>query len=789
VKRALFIPIPCAYFLGTLLSLILPATGADLLVFNTDDSGPGSLRQAINDNNTNGGRNTVIFSNSVTGTITLTSGELVIGTNLVILGPGADVLTVNGNNSSRVFNVTGGTVAISGLGIISGRATAGRGGGLYNDGNLIISDCLFSANHAVEDGGAVASSGNLTVERCAFVNNQAESEGGALYISGSAVVNNSTIVSNNAIVIGAPGGIGGGIWTTGSGLTMSGCTIVNNNANSRAGGIFGLGSGTIIRSTIIAGNNASTGPDANGSFTSGGYNLIGVTNGGSGWVGLGDQFGTSANPLNPNLRPLGFHGGPTPTMPPLPNSIAIDQGKSFGSTMDQRGRERTYDDPNVFNATLGDGTDVGAVEAKLVSSPLMVSNTNDAGAGSLRQAIFRSSSFEFDYITFASNVTDTIRLTSGELVVNKPLSIKGPGINWFGGPGPRKLTISGNNASRVFRLSGGELSLWGLTIADGLEGNGGGILIEAGRHFITDCHIVSNTAALSGGGLSITSGGRLNIENSSITHNRAVYSGGGVACDSANTIDIFSCTISSNRTTHVFDGILVPRGGGIALAVGQFVFVTGSTIAGNVSTYAGGGIDNTTFSPARAFIENSIIADNTAPNFGPDVAGPLVSSDYNLVGNTNGSTGFSSYDQLNVNPLLGPLADYGGPTPTMALRVGSPAIDRGKSSSVTDQRGFARIVDDPNIPNANGGDGSDIGSFEADTNFRIVELHAVGSDVALSLSTMLGQSYRVEYTNNFAPGNWAILTNNAPGNGGLLWVTNYGGANQSQRFYRGAIVP
>jgi len=54
---------------------------------------------------------------------------------------------------------------------------------------------------------------------------------------------------------------------------------------------------------------------------------------------------------------------------------------------------------------------------------------------------------------------------------------------------------------------------------------------------------------------------------------------------------------------------------------------------------------------------------------------------------------------------------------------------------------------------------------------------------------VLGRNYRGEYTNNVASGNWTIFTNNVPGNGYLLWVTNYGGANEPRRFYRGAIVP
>jgi hypothetical protein len=126
----------------------------------------------------------------------------------------------------------------------------------------------------------------------------------------------------------------------------------------------------------------------------------------------------------------------------------------------------------------------------------------------------------------------------------------------------------------------------------------------------------------------------------------------------------------------------------------------------------------------------------------------------------------------------------------MALRSGSPALDKGNSfGQTTDQRGSARALDDAAISNASGGDGADIGAFEVDPNFRMVELRRTGADVAFSMMTVLGRNYRAEYTNDLASGTWTAFTNNAPGNGYLLWVTNSGGANESRRFYRGAIIP
>ena len=106
---------------------------------------------------------------------------------------------------------------------------------------------------------------------------------------------------------------------------------------------------------------------------------------------------------------------------------------------------------------------------------------------------------------------------------------------------------------------------------------------------------------------------------------------------------------------------------------------------------------------------------------GPDLAGDFTSQGFNLIGAADGSTGFTNgvnADQAGsiaapIDPMLGPLQMNGGPTPTHQLLPGSPAINQGDSFGVhTDQRGDRRPFPYPNIPNAPGGDGSDIGAFE-----------------------------------------------------------------------------
>src|SRR5713226_4247081 len=113
-------------------------SAATITVMNTNDSGAGSLRQAIIDA---GAGDTIDFS--VTGTITLTTGELLINKNLTITGPGVASLSVSGNNASRVFKIASGvTVMISGLTISDGSAT--DGGGILNFGTLTLTNIVLS---------------------------------------------------------------------------------------------------------------------------------------------------------------------------------------------------------------------------------------------------------------------------------------------------------------------------------------------------------------------------------------------------------------------------------------------------------------------------------------------------------------------------------------------------------------------------------------------------------------------------------------------------------------------
>ena len=363
--------------MGLLLAAVYPwrCAAANLLVYSTNDSGAGSLRQAIADNATMGGGNTIMFSNIVTGTIRLTTGELLINNDVTILGPGAWKLAVDGNATSRVFHIgTNFSANISSLTITNGAGLAG--GGLYVDqAFLTLSNCIVSGNLAT-NGGGIYINGRQSASLAILANstlsgNFARSAAGAIFNDGSSMgvaqleMRNCTVSSNSA-----SGGVGGiyNFAPNGDAEALILDTTFSGNSGNGAGGILNFAAmfpatvqmGNTILKAGVSGPNLANGGVA--AFISYGYNLC--SDNGSGLLtNATDQLNT-----DPLLGPLRDNGGPTPTMAPSPNSPAIDKGNSSGLTTDQRGAPRPFDFPSIANASGGDGSDIGAFE---LGSPLL----------------------------------------------------------------------------------------------------------------------------------------------------------------------------------------------------------------------------------------------------------------------------------------------------------------------------------------------------------------------------------------------------------------------------------
>lgn len=372
----------------------VPQAGPDYTVTNTlerngscmtDDC---TLLEAMNAANANANASTITFVPGVRGSIpnTIVPGGLNIVNPMTISGPGARLLTISGNNVSRVFNIPSGiTATISGVTIANAKSGTSSGGGLANFGTLTLLDCAVLNNSGGSGGGAV-NSGNLDVINCTFAGNQSTGNGGALRNGGTLRVRNSTFHNNTAVNSGAISSF------VNSGpsakVELTNCTVSGNKAteaNGQGGGLFnGNLSTTTVRNTIVVFNsvpNANNGPEAYGSFSSGGHNLIRDPMGNNFVNGAdGDLVGAVGYEPSPGLLPLQNNGGPTDTMALNSVSDARDKGNDLNaSPTDQRGYVRSgISDMGAFefngfpaippSVTTGAATEIGSRGASLTAT-------------------------------------------------------------------------------------------------------------------------------------------------------------------------------------------------------------------------------------------------------------------------------------------------------------------------------------------------------------------------------------------------------------------------------------
>ncbi len=378
-----------------------------------------SLRGAIQAANSHVGSDGIEVDLPAGSIINLTAALPDITESVSVAGPGANLVTVRRNTGGnyRIFNVTAGPTSISGLTISNGTGTAG-GGINKNSGALTVTNCVFLGNFAQNGGGLNNSGGTLTVTNCTFANNGADGRGGGLAnnffgtvnvvgstftgnianngdpnASGGGAISNGDLNSSsggflnvtNCTISGNTAIQGGGISTVaafaGGALTVTNSTIVGNaSSGSNGGGIHSDSSGAVnVKSSIVALSTNTR--DVDGIFASGGFNLIGRTDGSTGFTAATDLTGTVLAPLDPKLDPSGLQnaGGATQTIALRSGSPAIDKGTSSGLTgsltTDQRGSgfPRKIDYPVALNASGGDGTDIGAFEFGGPLVPISVS--------------------------------------------------------------------------------------------------------------------------------------------------------------------------------------------------------------------------------------------------------------------------------------------------------------------------------------------------------------------------------------------------------------------------------
>ena len=626
-------------------------------VMNTNDSGPGSLRCEIDLAISNGGANTIDFDSTFDNTaetISLTSGQLELsgtGGTEVIVGPAGGVtVSVSGSNGSvlsRVFQVDAGvTASISGL-TISGGDASGSGGGLYNDGGTVaLSNCTVSGNLAAGSGGGLATgeNGTTTLLNCTVSDNLASGNGGGLYDYEGTTTLSGCTVSGNIA-----SEKGGGLYDFVGDMTLSDVTLTNNQAIDGAGLAVFYDTATLSECTLTED--------------------IASASGG----GLYSDGGTIS------LTQCSLSG----------DTASLDGGalyNTYGTTL------LYYSTVNENLASVsGGGVFTGKYGTTTLSNCTVSGNSGINGGG-------------------LYNFYGTTNLTN--VVVSGNSAVNGGGMsNYFGSTTLSNCTVSGNMAA----------------------GDGGGMLNSSGTTTLSACSISGNYAAADGGGLGNASNGTTTAYYCSLSGNTTLGLGGGINTNNSTTV-LYGCAVSGNTAGNSTNS---GSGGGLSTENSGEASLTNCTISGNSATGTGGGVYATTSgkttltgvtisaNSAGAFgggvgngtgivtLGNTIVAANAAADGAPDAIGIVASLGHNLVGVTDGSSGWISSDltgtsSLPLNPLLAPLGNYGGPTQTMPLLPGSPALDAGSNALIpagitTDQRGFQRIVNGV----------VDIGAFES----------------------------------------------------------------------------
>ena len=467
------------------------------------------------------------------------------------------------------------------------------------------------------------------------------------------VVNLSGLTIRDGIGIIAGGhNVGGGIFNDHAALTLTACTVTGNTVGDlgQGGGIFNTG--TLIVNSSTVSDNAAGGNGLGGGI----YNYHAT-------------LAVDSSTISGNAAGDFGQGGGIFSEAEL-GPITISSS--------------TIADDHVGVAGYGGGLYIAA--HGLVPRPITITDS-----------------------TISGNSTGSGNTTGNQ----------GGGLSFLGALRPSSLTIRrsaivGNTANVGGGLETfqGDVTIDHTTVSGNTAraGSGGGIETIS-RTTITDSLMSDNRSASFGGG--IDNGQILTLSSSTIAGNTSDHAGGGLY-DALGDANVVNSTFSGN-TAGTFGGGIGKQSATLELTS---VTITGNSANGDVGNpgHGGGGLQSSRGGITEGgpvVLRNTLVAGNFTSSTGPDVVGPVLSLGFNLIGMADDSEGWGTHDLTGdssapIDPLLGPLQDNGGPTPTHALLAGSPAIRRGDPNlrDSLDQRGTIRshggVIDPP----------VDVGAFE-----------------------------------------------------------------------------
>lgn len=600
-----------------------------------------TLRDAVNAANNTAGADTIVFDPSLNGaTVGMRQGTLSVNSAMSISAPAGTPVLISRISGGRLFFIAGGA-SLEVTNLVFANSSDTLGGAIQNDGSLFLDLCLLTNNSAFS-GGAILNNGTArmkrTMVRNCFAIGGGDSSGGGVNNSGTFSATESTFAYNTKVGFSFSRG-GGAIMLMSGSVRLTNCTVAFNQSAS-FGGAIDTGSGDVglVHCTIF-GNTADR-------FSPG--VLIRSAFFAQNTVSQDGAYGGPGNSAAVGLGTFGLNGGPTETFGLLPSSPIIGAGVFDANVpVDQRGVVR-HDPPDsgAYEATPRDTLRVSTIvdEDNGATEPSLGTGT------SLREALAYAASLGgTQTVSLVPSLTSggpvTITLTNGPLVLPTSVNISGPGADL--------LTVSGNNAYRIFHvLPGANVTMTGLTLANGRVDNAdpfvgsGGALKNEGTLAVTNCVFTNNRAggASQGHGGAIFNLGHLQLVSSVLAGNRATNSGwGGAVHSHSGSVTILSTVFSNN---------IAGANGGAASSFGATMTITGSAFAGNRAR-DGGAVSH--LSAAAFTMARSTVRDNVAEAGGYGGGVWLAQGSATFLQNTfhnNSSTGGNGGAIANMDSLV-----------------------------------------------------------------------------------------------------------------------------------------